>query len=741
MYTPDFSKVNKDITNAAKFKENLNKVITISDSAFNDVRNEVATLRHIEAVALMSSMEIDKLSDVNKGIRISALKSAGIDYIGQIANKSELELTRIKGIGSENAALIRNAAESFEDSLSESISIKINIDEAQKYEKLIKALFSYIRSEKFAITSKNLLDEYSTQIDSAVSKIKIKSSLKWIFAFKASKMTTIEGCEELSRISSIGIFEQSKFISENVGKIKFCSNAEILDDFKKNAATYFTVLEKIDGAHMTSVTKDNFPKALADEINKIELNLGDFGASLRRYQEFGVKYAFAQKKVLLGDEMGLGKTMQAIALMCHLKMTLNATHFLVVCPASVLVNWDREIKNVCSINSMIIHGKTREEVASVWIEKGGIAITNYETVDELLECIGEGFRYDLLVVDEAHYVKNPSARRSIFLKQISVLTDRIMFMTGTPLENNIDEFCNLLGWLNKEVGESAKENSFMKDVPQFRTLIAPTYLRRNREDVLTELPQLTEKMQYLTMSDDDEKAYIEALKENEFMTIRRIGFLQASAKNSNKIKRLKEIADNARSEGRKIIVFSFYLDTLKKVAENMGDGVAGLIYGGISPDRRQEIVDDFSNSEKDYILLCQIQAGGVGLNIQAASIVVFCEPQLKPSIEEQAIARCYRMGQVRNVFAYRLVYEGTIEDHVLDILKQKADIFEAFANHSVMGAEDNKISNKKVIQDIIDKERQKYNLSIVNEGTEKEDSVLLTDDEDESIDALEEVAE
>jgi SNF2 family DNA or RNA helicase len=149
--------------------------------------------------------------------------------------------------------------------------------------------------------------------------------------------------------------------------------------------------------------------------------------------------------------------------------------------------------------------------------------------------------------------------------------------------------------------------------------------------------------------------------------------------------RLLEICESAKEQGRKIIVFSFFRNTLDKVCSLLGERCSEIISGDISPAKRQEIVDKFNAADDGAVLVSQVQAGGTGLNIQAASVVVFCEPQLTPAIENQAIARAYRMGQTRDVLVHRLLADDTIDERMLEILSGKQKEFDSFADDSVVG--------------------------------------------------------
>ena len=156
---------------------------------------------------------------------------------------------------------------------------------------------------------------------------------------------------------------------------------------------------------------------------------------------------------------------------------------------------------------------------------------------------------------------------------------------------------------------------------------------------------------------------------------------------SSKARRLNELLDEAGDDGRKVIVFSFFLDTVNKISRMLGDRCVGPINGSVPPQRRQELIDEFDKAPEGAVLTAQIQSGGTGLNIQSASVIVICEPQFKPSIENQAVSRAYRMGQSRNVLVYRLLCEDTVDEKITQLLKEKQAVFDAFADKSAVAEE------------------------------------------------------
>jgi SNF2 family DNA or RNA helicase len=216
----------------------------------------------------------------------------------------------------------------------------------------------------------------------------------------------------------------------------------------------------------------------------------------------------------------------------------------------------------------------------------------------------------------------------------------------------------------------------------FRAAVAPVYLRRNQDDVLQELPPRVETQEWVQLTSRDLKAYRDAVAAGNFMAMRRAAYVSGRRDDSAKLGRLVEIVQEASANGRKVVVFSYFRDVLSTVASVLGSVAAGPLTGSIPPIQRQAMIDEFTARHGPAVLVSQIQAGGVGLNIQAASVVILTEPQWKPTIEDQAIARCHRMGQVRSVDVHRLLAEDTVDQRMLDILAAKADLFDEYVRRS-----------------------------------------------------------
>jgi SNF2 family DNA or RNA helicase len=293
----------------------------------------------------------------------------------------------------------------------------------------------------------------------------------------------------------------------------------------------------------------------------------------------------------------------------------------------------------------------------------------------------------LLVVDEAHYAKNPDALRTKAVSQWASVNRRVLFLTGTPMENRVEEFRVLVGHLRPEVAASVRVVDGALGSTLFRRTVAPVYLRRNQDDVLSELPPRLEKQEWVSLEGAALDAYRREVFAANFMGMRRAAFAPGTVDGSAKLRRLAEIVGEAAEGGRKVVVFSYFRDVLVAVvrvltAEAPGALVVGPLTGSVAPSARQAMVDSFTACNGPAVLVAQIQAGGVGLNIQAASVVIMAEPQLTPAIEEQAIARAHRMGQVRRVDVHRLLCENSVDQRMLELLHGKRVAFNEYARRS-----------------------------------------------------------
>lgn len=681
---PDTAELRSAVQALRQALERLELISRDSKALEKDIKKAADALAERQLGEFLSGMSVDELSRDKRGIRVSALKSAGVENLGQLYRRSRGSLESIPGIGENGAALIHSTVQTIANTAREGLHIRLSAeDDSRELRALLPLLHHYAAASQPRMAAEEMLADFGEEIRIALSVSKrALGPLAWLFSTPKDRKNAIAAAEDVLALSRCGITDKAALIHADFHKS--APKGDAMEAFRKNSAPFAITLEYVCGMAAAGSAPGAVPAELAQAVNARKLDLSLLRATLRPYQSFGAKYILSQKYSLLGDEMGLGKTMQAIAAMAALKAE-GGQHFLVVCPASVLVNWCREVEKHSMLPVTEIHGADRLDELNAWMQKGCVAVTTYETARSF--SLPGNFSLSMLIADEAHYVKNPAAQRTRALVQLCERAQHILFMTGTPLENNVDEMCALLDILKPETAIKARELKYLSNAPQFRESIADVYLRRSREDVLTELPEKIEKDQWCRPTAEDWKWYFAEVLARNFMGMRRIGWHTRDLAKSSKARRLAEIIDMARQEGRKILVFSYFRDTVDRVMLLAGENAFGPVNGSVSSAKRQQIVDDFTAAPEGAVLVCQITAGGTGLNIQAASVVVFCEPQIKPSLETQAISRAYRMGQSRSVLVHRLLCEGSIDEDMLSLLRDKQELFDCFADESVAGSE------------------------------------------------------
>lgn len=620
-------------------------------------------LRRHDVDRLLHDMPVERLKEATRDrLRIGPLTDAGITTVKAVLEQGG-RLEHLPGIGATTAIRIRGAAQTLWQTTYDEMPVRIDLkDRSREATELLRRLRAWdaMRKTKGATTDLSwsaALTPLARALDKNVTHLLLLSD----------------------RSSSVEFHEAVDCVTSRARSILGVRTAggrqDPWEDFLQRPADYFAMLAELGFlTEDEEKTHGDLPEHIVEAVRRLELNTQHLSASLRGYQSFGARFALVQRKVILGDEMGLGKTIEALAVMTHLRAK-GAHYALVICPAAVVTNWIREVHSKSALRAHRLHGTTRDSGLRSWLRGGGVAVTTFETLawlepqllDSELGCV---------VIDEAHYIKNPLAKRSERAARIIDRAERTLLLTGTPLENRLDEFRTLVGYLRPDLIVDANEFA----PSRFRRQVAPAYLRRNQEDVLTELPELVEVEEWLPMSSHDTFEYRQAVAEGNFMAMRQAAMV--SGARSEKLQRLVEIVEEAEDNGRRVIVFSHFRQVLDQVAQSLRGQVFGPLTGSVPAAARQVMVDQFSAAGHGAVLVSQIVAGGVGLNIQAASVVVICEPQLKPTTEWQAIARARRMGQLETVQVHRLLSEDGVDQRITEILARKRELFEDFARVS-----------------------------------------------------------
>lgn len=432
---------------------------------------------------------------------------------------------------------------------------------------------------------------------------------------------------------------------------------------------------------------------------------------LFEHQKTGVKFLKEKKKVILADEMGLGKTRQAIVA-AHLDAS-PVRYKLVICPASLKINWKREIQMVIEEEDpIIIDGKMDMEEIYEKLKKSSWIIINYDIVNKhlkwLLEIIQEG-HIEVLILDEAHYIKNRSQRAKATL-QIAEEVDKVYALTGTPMMNRPIELFNILKAIDHPLGEvrykysqrycgaylrrlrngrSFVDETGATNLDELREKIGGSMLRRKKKEVL-DLPDKIVTLMEIQMTADQKKTYdnawedyLEFLKENP-IPLRNIDNI-VMARQLVELQKLKQVCsmaktgvilesiENAVEQDEKVIVFSQYTETIDTIKAGLKKKkiTCRTLTGKDKMNARQDSVDDFQKDDGAKVFIANIKAGGVGITLTEATIVIFADMDWSPEIHAQAEDRAHRIGQKNMVNIYYYICKDTIEEDIVNLLDEK----------------------------------------------------------------------
>lgn len=450
---------------------------------------------------------------------------------------------------------------------------------------------------------------------------------------------------------------------------------------------------------------DNVNEELQElKKNENDIKLNGLNADLYPYQESGFSWMnFMMENqcgCILGDEMGLGKTLQIIALLGKQKELNNQEHYLVICPVSLLENWYREIKRFFpTLKTYIHHGNNRTGYYGVLLNYD-ITIMSYTNVQSDLSMLNM-IDWDIVILDEAQNIKNPYAIRTKSVKQIK--RKKSIAVTGTPFENHVTDIWSIVDFvLPKYLGKiSEYSEEFQDDVEsafKLEKVITPIMIRRRVKDVAKDLPEridiaqpieMTEKEAMLYENERNSKNKLKNLSIDKIQGLRMFCTHPIVYDNSlkdldpintsNKYARLCEILQEIFENNEKVIIFTSFnemINIIVKDVKNRFGVYVDYINGSIDSQKRQEIVDKFSNVKGSGVLVLNPRAAGTGLNITCANHVIHYNLEWNPALEDQASARAYRRGQNKNVFIYRLFYANTIEEVINERIQTKREISE-----------------------------------------------------------------
>ncbi|HQR01413.1 MAG TPA: DEAD/DEAH box helicase, partial [Ferruginibacter sp.] len=435
--------------------------------------------------------------------------------------------------------------------------------------------------------------------------------------------------------------------------------------------------------------------------------------TLRPYQVSGYQWLNYLNDVgwggILADDMGLGKTIQALSMLEHYKETNGGLKSIVVCPTTLIYNWKNEVEKFTpSLSWHIHHGSTRSRNAEE-LEKHNVIITTYGTLRSDIQLLLK-VQYDYVILDESQAIKNPSSKVT---KAACLLTARNrLCMSGTPLQNNTFDIFAQMNFLNPGLLGNMEffRNEFATPIDKFgeqdqkehlRKLLYPFILRRTKEQVAKDLPEKTETILFCEMEEQQRTIY--DLYRNTYrekimgsiddqgiaksqltilqglMKLRQIcdspAILNEEEKHPNHSIKLEELAREIEENigDHKALIFSQFLGMLSLIKKKLTEDNIKFEYfdGSTSATDREKAIQNFQNNDECRVFLISLKAGGVGLNLTAADYVYIVDPWWNPAVEQQAIDRTHRIGQTKNIFAYRMICIDTIEDKILQLQERK----------------------------------------------------------------------
>ena len=457
----------------------------------------------------------------------------------------------------------------------------------------------------------------------------------------------------------------------------------------------------------------------------IELPHGLRGV-LRPYQEEGVRWLATLERLGLGgilaDDMGLGKTLQVIAYVAACKEANGGGPTLVVAPASLVYNWMAELARFAPqlAGVAVVGTKARREVLINRATDYDVLVTSYDLMKRDVELYVRQ-RFARVVLDEAQYIKNPATQVALSAKCLPAATR--FALTGTPVENRILELWSIFDFLMPgmlgtrksfaERFEGAVENQEEGAAERLRCLVAPFILRRLKSDVLTELPEKHESVVYAQMTGEQERLYkaaqdrlalqitreqprsferkklqvlAELTKLRQLCCDPRLCFEDYRG-GSAKLDTCLELVRSAVDSGHRVLVFSQFTSMLSLIGERLqGARIPYLVLTGATPrDERSRLVTRFQHEEAP-VFLVSLKAGGVGLTLTAADVVIHYDPWWNLAAQNQATDRAYRLGQERAVSVCKLVTAGTIEERIVAMQERKRDLVQSVLGSGELGS-------------------------------------------------------
>lgn len=498
--------------------------------------------------------------------------------------------------------------------------------------------------------------------------------------------------ELLGIVDSIGNIKVGK---NRISKVKALQLAQISKNIRED-------LEKLD----------EFKELFHKIKNRKEVEPKNIKVSLFPYQKLGFNWLKNMYDIgfggILADDMGLGKTLQTISLLNEAYQENKNFLGLIIVPSSLLYNWKEEIVKFTGITPILVEGVASRRKKIIASQKSGFLITTYQALRNDIEEYKNRI-FDVVVLDEAQNIKTTNSQ---IKKAVMKINSKVNFaLTGTPVENNILELWSIFdfvipGYLDtlakfKRTYKEAIADPNSSKINNLREIISPFLLRRTKKEVLTELPEKMESNVYVTLSSEQKQLYLSYVKQakkemkkfdrNENNRIKILAILTKLRQICNspalfkedysgevaKIEVLKDLMPDITENGHRLLIFSQFVGTLKEIEKELINMRIEYFYidGNVKSKERVEICNRFNVGEKQVVLI-SLKAGGTGLNLIGADVVIHYDPWWNIAVENQASDRAYRIGQKKSVQVIKLVTEGTIEEKIIKIQEKKRQLSE-----------------------------------------------------------------
>ena len=414
------------------------------------------------------------------------------------------------------------------------------------------------------------------------------------------------------------------------------------------------------------------------------------------HQKIAIEKLAGSKRFILADDMGLGKTTSTIIA----ALETGAKKILIVCPASLKINWQREIANYSDRPVFIAEGKKFSTESDFVIVNYDI-LKNFHDTKTKEESLLEQSKFDLVILDEAHMISNVQAQRTKIINSFAKKISRVWLLTGTPMTSRPMNYYNLLNLIESPVAQNWKAYAIRycqgyqfsagkrkvwnvsgaSNLEELRDRTSKQILRRLKEEVL-DLPDKIITPVYLSLKSKEYESlmgeyydwYDKNPDESSSLTVQFSKLMKVRKVIANeKVKQTIDFAENILEQGKKVIIFTNFTDTLQTIYQHFGKQ-AVYLDGSCSNSMRQQAVDSFQTDDKIKVFVGNLKAAGVGLTLTSAEVVIMNDLSFVPAEHSQAEDRAYRYGQKSNVLVYYPIFDNTIEAAIYDILNKKKQI-------------------------------------------------------------------